>query len=83
MTLTIGGQTVSLKDGTDASLRPSVTLKARNRSAGFVFVGYGIKDNRYGFDDYRGYLADPERDPIEDPFLPRTLVPSGPANLQK
>jgi hypothetical protein len=54
MTLVIGGQTVALKDGTDASLRPSVTAQLRNLTAGFVFVGYGLKDNRYSLDDYRG-----------------------------
>jgi hypothetical protein len=54
MALTIGGQTVELKDGVDASLRTSFTQKSRNISAGFVFVGYGIKDSRYSFDDYRG-----------------------------
>ncbi len=26
----------------------------RQVSAGFVFVGYGLRDHRYGFDDYRG-----------------------------
>jgi hypothetical protein len=40
--------------GTDASLRPSVTALARNLTAGFVFVGYGLKDSRYSLDDYRG-----------------------------
>jgi hypothetical protein len=54
LTLTIGGQEMALKDGTDAALRPSVTVKTRNLTAGFVFVGYGIKDNRYSLDDYRG-----------------------------
>src|SRR5262249_6188440 len=34
--------------------RPSVTDKVRKLTAGFVFVGYGLKDRRYGFDDYRG-----------------------------
>jgi len=54
MTLTIGGQAVSLKEGADASLRPSMTVQARNVTAGFVFVGYGIQDGRYSIDDYRG-----------------------------
>ena len=54
MTMTIGGKQVPLKDGVDAAVRPSVTAKTRNVSAGFVFVGYGIKDRRYNFDDYRG-----------------------------
>ena len=54
LTLTIGGQAVVLKDGTDASLRPSVSVRSRNLTAGFVFVGYGIKDSRYSLDDYRG-----------------------------
>jgi hypothetical protein len=54
MTLMSGGQAVALKDGIDGSLRPSVTVKERNVTAGFVFVGYGIKDSRYSLDDFRG-----------------------------
>ncbi|MCL6698657.1 M20/M25/M40 family metallo-hydrolase [Sphingomonas sp. NSE70-1] len=54
MTMTIGGKEVALKDGADAAVRPSVTAKTRNLAAGFVFVGYGIKDKRYSLDDYRG-----------------------------
>jgi hypothetical protein len=54
LSMTIGGKQVALEHGKDASLRPSVTSKSRNLTAGFVFVGYGIKDGRYGFDDYRG-----------------------------
>src|SRR5262245_18688039 len=52
--LTIGGQQVALDTQKDGTVRPSVTEKVRNLSAGFVFVGYGLKDGRYGFDDYRG-----------------------------
>ena len=54
LTLTIGGKAVALRYGDDAALRPSFTVKSRNLSAGFVFVGYGIKDSRYGIDDFRG-----------------------------
>ena len=54
LTLTIGGKQVALEPGKDAALRPSVTAKARKLSAGFVFVGHGLRDRRYGFDDYRG-----------------------------
>jgi hypothetical protein len=54
MTLTIGGKTVALEQGKDAGVRPSVTAKTRNLTAGFVFVGYGLKDPRHGLDDYRG-----------------------------
>ncbi|MBA3667860.1 MAG: M20/M25/M40 family metallo-hydrolase [Sphingomonas sp.] len=54
LTLTIGGKPVVLEQGKDASLRPSVTAKQIRRSAGLVFVGYGLKDTRFGFDDYRG-----------------------------
>ena len=54
LTLTIGGKAVELEQGKDASLRPSVTAKSRKANAGFVFVGYGLKDKRFGFDDYRG-----------------------------
>ncbi|HET9337348.1 MAG TPA: M20/M25/M40 family metallo-hydrolase [Sphingomicrobium sp.] len=52
--LNIGGRQVALEQGKDAALRPSVTAKARKLSAGFVFVGYGLKDTRYGLDDFRG-----------------------------
>jgi hypothetical protein len=54
LTMTIGGKEVALRYGDDAALRPSFTVKSRNLSAGFVFVGYGIKDSRYGIDDFRG-----------------------------
>lgn len=54
LVLTIGGKAVGLDHGKDAGLRPSVVSKSRKLSAGFVFVGYGLKDRRYGLDDYRG-----------------------------
>ena len=54
LTLTVNGKPVVLEQGKDAGLRPSVTAKSRKLSAGFVFVGFGLKDSRYGFDDYRG-----------------------------
>jgi hypothetical protein len=54
LTLAIGGKQVVLEQGKDAGLRPSVTAKTPRVSAGFVFVGYGLRDRRYGFDDYRG-----------------------------
>jgi len=54
LTLTIGGKSVALEQGKDASLRPSVTTKTVRQTAGLVFVGYGLHDRRYGFDDYRG-----------------------------
>jgi Peptidase family M28 len=54
LTLTIGGRQIALDTQKDATVRPSVTEKLRNLSAGLVFVGYGLKDDRYGFDDYRG-----------------------------
>lgn len=52
--MTIGGRQIALDAAKDASVRPSVTEKSRKLTAGFVFVGYGIKDRRYGIDDYRG-----------------------------
>ena len=54
MTLTIGSQRIGLEQGKDAALRPSVTDKVRRYNVGLVFVGYGLKDARYRFDDYRG-----------------------------
>jgi len=53
ITLNVGGREIALNSG-EAALRPSFTVKARNVTAGFVFVGYGIKDRRYSVDDYRG-----------------------------
>ncbi len=54
LTLTVGGQQVALEQGKESALRPSVTEKSVSLSAGFVFVGYGLKDARHGLDDYRG-----------------------------
>jgi hypothetical protein len=54
LSLGIGGQRVALELGKDVSLRPSVTDKLVRQEAGFVFVGYGLTDARYRFDDYRG-----------------------------
>ncbi len=54
LTLTVGGKQVRLEQGNDVALRPSVTDKLRRHNVGFVFVGYGLKDTRYRFDDYRG-----------------------------
>ena len=54
VSLGVGNQRVPLEQGKDVSLRPSVTDKALRQDAGFVFVGYGLKDSRYRFDDYRG-----------------------------
>ena len=54
LTLSIGGRQVALDPAKDATVRPSVTEQQRQLSAGFVFVGYGIKDARYRIDDYRG-----------------------------
>jgi hypothetical protein len=54
LTLTIGGKPIAVEHGKDMGLRPSATIKSRKVSAAFVFVGYGLRDARYGFDDYRG-----------------------------
>jgi hypothetical protein len=54
LAMTIGGKQVTLDPAKDATVRPSVTEKSRQLLAGFVFVGYGIKDARYQIDDYRG-----------------------------
>ncbi|HET9398431.1 MAG TPA: M20/M25/M40 family metallo-hydrolase, partial [Sphingomicrobium sp.] len=54
LTMAIGGRQVTLDPAKDATVRPSVTEKLRDISAGFVFVGYGIRDARHNIDDYRG-----------------------------
>ena len=54
LTMTVGGRQVTLDPAKDATVRPSVTERTRQLSAGFVFVGYGIKDVRHSIDDYRG-----------------------------
>jgi hypothetical protein len=54
LTMTVGGRAVTLDPAKDATVRPSVVEKSRQISAGFVFVGYGLRDARFGIDDYRG-----------------------------
>ncbi len=54
LVMTVGGRQLTLDSAKDATVRPSLTEKSRQLSAGFVFVGYGIKDARYNIDDYRG-----------------------------
>jgi hypothetical protein len=54
LSIAIGGRQVALDVTKDITVRPSVTEKSRQLSAGFVFVGYGLKDVRHGIDDYRG-----------------------------
>ncbi|HET9354001.1 MAG TPA: M20/M25/M40 family metallo-hydrolase [Sphingomicrobium sp.] len=54
LSMTVGGRQVALDPAKDATVRPSVTEKSRQLSAGFVFVGYGLKDARHNLDDYRG-----------------------------
>jgi hypothetical protein len=54
LTMTVGARQVALDPAKDATVRPSLTEKFRQLSAGFVFVGYGIKDARHNIDDYRG-----------------------------
>ena len=53
LAMTVGGRQLTLDPAKDATVRPSLTEKSRQLSAGFVFVGYGIKDARYNIDDYR------------------------------
>src|SRR5215204_5714773 len=48
LTMEIGGRRVTLDPAKDGTVRPSLTEKQRSISAGFVFVGYGIKDARHG-----------------------------------
>ena len=39
------------------TVSPSVTEKTLKLDAGLLFVGYGLADRRYGFDDYAGLDA--------------------------
>jgi hypothetical protein len=70
-------------DPWEDSYVPEQHVDAIREAVAELEAGDRLLVDKPGFDDYRGYLADPERDPIENPFLPRTLVPSGPANLQQ
>lgn len=54
LSIAIDGQQVALDPLKDATVRPSVAERNRQLSAGFVFVGYGLKDARHNIDDYRG-----------------------------
>ena len=53
LVLTAGGRRKSLRSGVDAAVRPSLLEQHRNLEAPLVFVGYGLKDQRYGLDDFR------------------------------
>jgi Zn-dependent M28 family amino/carboxypeptidase len=48
---TLDGKTV---EAADLAIRPSVTEKVRDLSAGFVFAGYGIDDAQLNRHDYAG-----------------------------
>jgi hypothetical protein len=48
------GKTVSFAQGKDALVGISVTEPVLDVSAPLVFVGYGLENARYGFDDYKG-----------------------------
>ena len=54
ITYTAGGKTVTLAAGRDASVRPSLTEKARAGEAELVFVGHGISEPAVGVDNYAG-----------------------------
>ncbi|WP_205481275.1 M20/M25/M40 family metallo-hydrolase [Sphingomonas arenae] len=49
-----GATREALSVGSDAAVRPSITERERRIEAPMVFVGWGITDGRYRFDDYRG-----------------------------
>ncbi|GAA3999708.1 M20/M25/M40 family metallo-hydrolase [Sphingomonas humi] len=52
--LTRGGKAETLVAGEDIAVRPSLTEKERDLSAGLVFVGQGIRDPKLKIDDYAG-----------------------------
>lgn len=54
LALVSGGKREALAFGTEAAVRPSITERERRIDAPLVFVGWGISDARYRFDDYRG-----------------------------
>jgi hypothetical protein len=53
-TLTRGDRREALVAGQDIAVRPSLTEKNRDLSAGLVFAGRGIRDAKLGIDDYAG-----------------------------
>jgi hypothetical protein len=48
------GKTIAFAQGKDALIGISVTEPTLDVSAPLVFVGYGLENARYGFDDYKG-----------------------------
>lgn len=54
LALVTGGKRETLTFGSDAAVRPSVTERERKIDAPLVFVGWGITDARYRFQDYKG-----------------------------
>jgi hypothetical protein len=54
VTYTVGGRTLSLTPGRDASIRPSLTEKSRSGEGELMFVGHGVSEPSVGIDDYAG-----------------------------
>jgi hypothetical protein len=73
-----------LSDPWEESFVPEQYVDAIRDAVAELEAGDRLLIDKYGMDDYRGYLAEPDRDPIYDPFLEEgALVPIGLANVQQ
>ena len=78
------GSALPLSDPWEESFVPEQHVDAIREAVAELEAGDRLLIDKYGLDDHRGYLAEPERDPIDDPFLEAgALVPIGLANVQQ
>ena len=67
-----------LSDPWEESFVPEKHVDEIRDAVAELEAGDRLLIDKYGLDDYRGYLAEPDRDPIYDPFLEEgALVPIG------
>ena len=74
-----------LSDPWEESFVPEQHVDGVREAVAKLEAGDRLLIDEYGLDAYRGYRAEPERDPIADPFLQEgsPLVPLGLAKLQQ
>ena len=70
-------------DPWEDSFVPEQHVAAVSEAVSGLQAGDRLLIDKPGSETFRGYLAEPERDPIEDPFGQETLVPTGVAALQE